>query len=1188
VTCDRGLQLERDREARELAHREFSRPLIIEAGAGTGKTALLTARAVAWCVGPGWERHAAAGAESTVVARRVIERVVAITFTEAAAAEMAQRVGQALAALAEGEPAVGLERELLAVADDREVRLRCAALADEVHRLPASTFHSWCHRQLRRFPLEAGLHPSFEVDADGTLVEAVAAEVVEEALRGLAADPLAEDWKLLAAAAVVPPRIAEALRRLAESGLGPEALERDPCAADAVAPLLGRLRQRLAAFRAAEQGRLLGQSKNRTAAATSEALGRLLEMLDSGADAATVMAFVSGLGPGLLQRCREWARAKFMTSESAALGEAQPAVAAAAAVVSGILDGLAALREPELGAARRVLAELLGRLRERLRRSGIVSYEDLLVSAERLLASAARVRAEIRRDIDQLMVDEFQDTDDTQCRIVRWLALDGARGRRPGLFIVGDPKQSIYGWRRADLAAYDAFKTTVAEEGGLIRPLVRNFRSVRPILDEVERVVERVMLEETGVQPRFQALEATEGRRTDLGFAGASWSAVEHWLAWPSDPSTGEIDVAASGGDANLLEARSLAADIRRLHDEAEVKWGTIAVLLRATTAQEVVLDCFREAGVPFEVAREREYYRQREVVEAAALVRCVLEPGDGLALLTVLRSDAVGVPDAALVPLWESGLPALLADLQAADAAALAAVDACLERAVAAAPTDLPGAADLPRWPVAVRAAVETVAALRAAVRTEAPDRFVERLRTLWLTEVTASARYLGRFRRSRLERFFAELEGVLATPDGSLSSVARFLRRAVDQGRDSQQPAEPDVAADAVHVMTIHGAKGLDFEHVYLVQLHRKTGGGTAASEAELRPTPVGLQYRLFGWPTPGFAEADGLRAAQARAEQVRLLYVAMTRAKKRLVLSGRWRADGALVPARKAATFADLVSHRLDAASTDTQLRARQRARREAERPVQWLALGVDEPAAGATVAARRSHAVDPVRAATEATALARMRAAAAARAACRASAPVTSLVSDDGGGWSSRREDDDAVDPLRESALAVGSTVHRILESLDLGQDLASHLRAAGAGSIDALAAVVAPERIAEARSRLASVLSVIEGGGCLRRLSEIADRVVARELPLLLPPAPGDPVVGALSGSADLVYLEGDALVVVDFKTDELASEEALAARVAHHRLQLERYAGALQSALELEELPAMELWFLAADRIVRL
>jgi ATP-dependent exoDNAse (exonuclease V) beta subunit len=115
-----------------------------------------------------------------------------------------------------------------------------------------------------------------------------------------------------------------------------------------------------------------------------------------------------------------------------------------------------------------------------------------------------------------------------------------------------------------------------------------------------------------------------------------------------------------------------------------------------------------------------------------------------------------------------------------------------------------------------------------------------------------------------------------------------------------------------------------------------------------------------------------------------------------------------------------------------------------------------------------------------------------------------------------------------------------------------------------------------------------LLAAIEGGSCLRRLREVADSVVARELPLLVPPAPGDPVIGALIGSADLVYTDGGRLVVVDFKTDDLGSDDELAARVGHYRPQLERYAAALQSALELDEPPAMELWFLAADRIVRL
>jgi len=194
-----------------------------------------------------------------------------------------------------------------------------------------------------------------------------------------------------------------------------------------------------------------------------------------------------------------------------------------------------------------------------------------------------------------------------------------------------------------------------------------------------------------------------------------------------------------------------------------------------------------------------------------------------------------------------------------------------------------------------------------------------------------------------------------------------------------------------------------------------------------------------------------------------------------------------------------------------------------------------------------------------------------------AACTAAASVTAVVGNHDGGWADDREDGEAGGPFREAALAVGSAAHRILEGLDLARDLPSQVHAAGAWSADELEEVVAREQLATARSRLSNLLSRIEAGGCLRRLGELADRVAARELPLVLPPAPGDPVAGALIGTADLVYAEEGRLVVVDFKTDQLETDDELATRAAHHRPQLERYAAAVQSALALDQRPAIEL-----------
>ncbi len=110
--------VEADRRSRRFAQSEFEHPVVVVAGAGTGKTALLVSRVVAWCAGPGWERHAETGLDDCTIARRVIERVVAITFTEAAAAEMAHKIGTAFLALASGEEPVGWDPEPGLLPDD--------------------------------------------------------------------------------------------------------------------------------------------------------------------------------------------------------------------------------------------------------------------------------------------------------------------------------------------------------------------------------------------------------------------------------------------------------------------------------------------------------------------------------------------------------------------------------------------------------------------------------------------------------------------------------------------------------------------------------------------------------------------------------------------------------------------------------------------------------------------------------------------------------------------------------------------------------------------------------------------------------------------------------------------------------------------------------------------------------------
>ncbi len=817
-----------------------------------------------------------------------------------------------------------------------------------------------------------------------------------------------------------------------------------------------------------------------------------------------------------------------------------------------------------------------------------MTFSDLLRRAEALLAGSPGVLREVVAGIDHLLVDEFQDTDEVQCRLVERLALSGDPADRPSLFIVGDPKQSIYAWRSADLAAYDAFVERVTANGGVTVDLVQNFRSVTAILDEVERLVAPVMREEIGIQPRFQKLEATGERRNVPGVDHREWRTVEHWVTWPRGADGVGREKGRSDRGTSALEAAEIAADIRRLHETGVIsRWGDVAVLLRVTTGQEVLLQAFREAGVPYEVAREREYFRQREIVEMAALVRSILEPTDTVALLTVLRSDVVGVPDAALAPLWDAGLPRLMARLSGPDAAALEGLATCIEAARTAMPAGVPGGDAVPGWPHALRAAAGIIAALRTSLVADAPDVFVEKIRTWWLAEVTAAARFLGGFRRARVDRFLADLEETLVSDEGGDAALARFLRVAVEEGREGRMPPPPDLESDAVHVMTIHRAKGLDFAHVYVAQVHKQARSGAADGCAVVRRLDGRQEYRLFSWPTPGFAAAEWVQRRKTQAEMVRLLYVAATRAKKRLVISGGWGEPGEEVPPESAPDFARLIGRRLHAEAVARQIRDGERRADDGFPHVMRVMpiFGARLETGDAGRRSGRSRWTFPEGRLEKAAELAVARREAGERMAQKVFRSASAEAHD-----RLRRagaEDGDAPAHTADSdlAMALGTAVHEMLERLELDSELAPQVAECRASIVNDLASGGYGDG---ASGRADELLARIASGGCLERLEAVAGQVMARELPVLLWSDEETPGV-VVSGIIDLVYRDPDdgRLVVADYKTDRVRDEEKIEERREVYAPQVRTYTRALREALALDHEPHAELWFLDADRISR-
>jgi ATP-dependent helicase/nuclease subunit A len=426
----------------------------------------------------------------------------------------------------------------------------------------------------------------------------------------------------------------------------------------------------------------------------------------------------------------------------------------------------------------------------------------------------------------------------------------------------------------------------------------------------------------------------------------------------------------------------------------------------------------------------------------------------------------------------------------------------------------------------------------------------------------------------------------------DGGDADVARFLRRAVEEGRENRLSLPPDLEADAVHVMTIHRAKGLDFEHVYVAQIHKRGGAGGRRETAGLMSVDGRPEYHLFGWTTPGFVSGEWIQARKTRAEMVRLLYVATTRAKQRLVVSGGWPTPGKEVPPETAPNFAALIGRRLDPESTSSQIEDGRERVLNRETRVQQVLPAYADPRVGTDDGEEKPSIGFPsdgqMKAIDELTVARRS-------AVARMKLPVIRSASADAHDrvrWADGEEGEQAPTPAgaRDLAMAIGTAIHGLLETVDLDADLRSQverngdrLRAEIVGGLD-------EDQAAEAEATIDDLLTTIATGSCLQRLAAVAPHVISRELPVYgweeVEHGPGVVV----SGIVDLVYRDPDdgRVVVADYKTDAVADQTAIEERTHTYEAQVNDYGRILRAALGLEEDLHTELWFLAADTIVRL
>ena len=1081
-----------DQAARDRAAHGYDENLVVVAGAGSGKTSLLVERVVCQIV----ERELAHDA------------FAAITFTEKAAAEMRHRLEAALVALAahaqadtppaaleskrEADRAFAWLRERVSLERIAE-RARAAvhALAD----MEVTTIHGFCARLLRRYPIESGVGPEFQVDT-GDRIDELVDELWERFLAG-------------------PEGVGGARRErfqgvLEQLGLGElESLARAAAAFT--------VREAVLAAPLPDMQRVFG-------AWARESLGRIEELVKPPAApgpeswlaaARAPLEALVGSGEAAFREALANASYSRVNGICGLLEGNTPTSASARtaeALAKEIRPRLERLREVDdalLGEALALLRPFALQVQAEAKRSGLLPFDALLSLARDLLLTHRRVRDEVAARCRVLFLDEFQDTDPLQYEIV-FLVAAGESAPLPAgsLFVVGDPKQAIYRFRGADISAYEEAVRRILSQRGERLVLTANFRSRPEVLEPLDELFRRSFEPpaeaDRSARNAYVTYDGLEARRERAGAP-----CVERW----------SIGKAANANESRRVEAAVIAGWIVSETAAGRLRPGQVALLMRALTDAHVWVRALQDRGLSVWVGRPDEPDREPALQQVTALLRALANPSDAPAVVGFLRSPLGGVPDAELATHAGRNQGAWLYTAARTD------------------PESVPNLARAFAW----------LREWHARVRTEPVDRVLVALRDETpLLGLHAAARD-GWRRVTDLSALLDRLTArAAAAPDRDLVRLVTALERE-EQRRASEEPV-PE--SDAVRVLSIHAAKGLEFDVVVLPDLTRGTmperGDRQGVMLASSRERGV-LAISTRAARSSSWVEREAVERVHADAELRRLLYVAATRARERLVFAEAQRRDrgrpggfGALIAGWKSPAVVE----------------------REILEPDTSAATPQAPPAPDVLAALERTRA-------------------AAQRASAAAVPPLARP--------SGLAEDDDLVPGERDDSLpsrvvsaqklaqAVGTALHEVLERWSFRD--AQHARSLLRGAVTRaarLAGLAEPEVAREAGALLESLLA----SDLPRRLREVD--VLGRELPLLL----RDDAGRTWAGTLDLLYRDPQdgLLVVADYKTDRSPD----AAARTRYRAQLEVYARGVARLFPSEPPPRLELVWLRTGQRERL
>lgn len=1055
-----------DQAERDRIHDELDVSLCIEAGAGTGKTTTLVSRVV----------------NVLRRGRATVDDIAVITFTEAAAAELAGRVREEL-------------EEALETAADAIERDRIHAALTGLYRARIETIHAFCGNLLRERPVEARLDPAFAVE--------------DELASGLDFEAEYDAWQtgLLADGS---PVIAIATNR----GLGLDGIR-------AIVEVVDRFRELIPLDLPTAPPADVDGFVTLCRMVTDQ-LRTLLPLASGDPKAAPQIEEIIAFDDALQEAAddREWLERRILFEA--------PYVRKTAGAQANWVNGGDCKRAKELFCDLRDAIEgiqpamrteaIVGVLplavgfvveqEQRRREAGVADFDDLLNWSRDLLRDNKPARDYFRNRFKVIFVDEFQDTDPVQAEIALLLTSDEEPGAnlfdlrpRPGaLTVVGDPKQSIYRFRRADISVYDAVRNGAL--AGEAPQLVQNFRSTKGVIDWVNEVFNRVLVEAKGVQPGNVALVPGDGALAD---ESQSVCVVR-------------APAADSAEEARRNEAFLIAATIRRAVEEAwsvrdgdaerPCQFRDVAILFPARTGQALYEEALRRSGIPYRVEGGRSFFARQEVRDLSSVLAAIDDPQDQVSLVAALRSTAFGCSDEDLYLHVARGgrLDYRGGGSSESPDSVREAFDMLLDL------NRMRAGASLPRL---VRATVERLRMIEVAL-----------------------AGWDGRQAAANLAKLVEQSRAFASGGGGGLRAFARWL--AEQRGaRDVEDAGVAEASDDAVRLVTMHASKGLEYPIVALANLGAQSGGriepvaDRAAHRLHLRVSSGKAKFA-----TPGFDTEWNDEKAQLDAEDLRLLYVAATRARDRLILPVSFK--GTFPGPRLAALLPSLPDP--DAPLEEVTdgcfvIDVETLSPLDADEPP----VPAPPPRSEVEAELARREAWDEDRRAVMRTAQAEL-----------AIHPATADEGDNPLPASFLGADDAPLIAGEGPPAAKGEALHKVLELIDLRNPT------------ELEAVVTSVCAVAGLEAHAAEILAMAEA--CL------ASPVLARALNAdeLWREVPYTTQVegGYATGRIDLVCREGDVLAVVDWKSDSVGPAGVKSAAESH-RPQAEAYARALETSTDL-------------------